>query len=332
MNRRNQVLSLVLAIQSVLTAVIFWPRSTASGAAAGPLLENFNAGQVVSLTIADMDGNRVSLTKGTQGWVLSEADDYPADGQKISELLNKIEGVRTNRPVTRTESSHQRLKVDEKDFVRLVEVQLADGTTHRVYVGSSPRSNATHVRADNHPETYLTADLASYEVNASASGWIDTQYYTLPQTTTVVLTLKNQNGEFEFERGEEDQWVMKGLAEGENFSQSAFTTLLNQAIAVRMVEPIGRKEEARFGLDQPQAEVTLKSADGQAHTLLIGAKDEKNNNYVAKWSSSPYYVWVAEYTATNFINKTRADFIEAAGTPTPQAGVPPTDQVPAGGE
>jgi hypothetical protein len=78
--------------------------------------------------------------------------------------------------------------------------------------------------------------------------------------------------------------------------------------------------------------VTLKSADGQAHTLLIGAKNEENNNYIAKWSSSPYYVWVAEYTATNFINKTHADFIEAPSTPTPEAGVQPTEQVPTGGE
>jgi hypothetical protein len=132
MSRRNQVLSLVLVIQIALAAVIFWPRSTASGAAAGPLLENFNADQVISLTITDTDSNHVTLTKGAQGWALPEADDYPADGQKISELLNKIEGVRTNRLVTRTESSHQRLKVDENDFVRLVEVQLADGTTHRL--------------------------------------------------------------------------------------------------------------------------------------------------------------------------------------------------------
>lgn len=324
-NRRNQILSALLALQIVLGIVVFWPRSSVSGAASGPLLTDFNAEEVVSLTIQDAEGNQVTLAKDAEGWVLPEAGDYPADGERISSLLEKIADLQTNRQVTQTESSHKRLKVAEGDFLSLVELELAGGQTHKLYVGTSPRTSATHIRADGRPETYLTADLPSYEVNARSSAWIDTLYYTVPQTPTLALSLKNENGDFEFERDEGDRWVMKGLGEDEEFKESTFSSLLSQATSLRMVEPIGQEEEDWFGLDQPQAVVTLKSEEGKVYTLLIGAKDEEKNSYVAKWSESPYYVQVAEYTANSILDKTRDDFIEPPASPTPESDAGSTE-------
>jgi hypothetical protein len=330
MNRRNQILSAVLAVQLVLAVVVFWPRSTAAGAEAGPLLENFSPGDVVSLTIKDADGNQVTLAKDADSWVLPEADNFPVNGDKVSTLLDTIGKLQTNRLVTRTQASQKRLQVADDDFVRLVELKLADGQTHKVYLGSSPSSGATHVRADSQPETYLTGDVRTYDVGASSGTWVDTQYYTVPTTSTLSLTLKNANGEFEFDQASEGQWTLKGLAEDEQFKQSTFDSLLAQATSLRMVEPIGKEEQASFGLDKPQALVTVKTQDGQTYTLTIGAKGEDNNNYVAKWSESPYYVRVAQYTAETFVNKTRDDFIQPSATPTPAAGAA-TPQAPASG-
>lgn len=317
MTRWNQILSVLLAIQIVLAIVLLWPQPTVSGAETGPLLPELDAGQVASLTVSDSEGNHVTLARASEGWVLPEAGDYPADGEKVSALIEKIKAIQTNRQVTRLASSHKRLKVAEDDYVRLIELELAGGATHKLFVGSSPSASATHVRADNHPETYLTADLPSYEVSAGAASWLDTLYYTLPQTDTLAIALENPNGKFEFER-DNDQWVMLDLAADEEFDQVAFNSLLGQVTSLRMLEPIGKEEEARFGLGQPRALVTLKTGDGQTHTLYIGAKAEDDARYVAKWSESPYYVWIAEYTADNLVNKTRQDFIAAPATPTPE--------------
>jgi hypothetical protein len=320
MNRRNQVLAVLLAVQIVVGVVVFWPRAAVSEAEAGPLLDGFSANEVVSLTITDSENKQVTMVKGSEGWGLPEADDYPVDGEKVSSLLDKIESLQADRQVTRTESSHQRLKVAQDDFERLIELQLADGDSYQLYVGSSPRASATHVRAGDRPETYLTGELASYDADATAARWIDTIYYTVPQTTTVALTLKNENGEFEFERVEGDEWTMVGLAEDEKFNQVLFNSLLGQVTSLRLAEPIGRHEEDWFEMDQPQFVVTLETEDDQAYTLRVGAKDDgENNYYVAKWSESPYYVWLAEYVINNYLDKTRDDFLELPPTPTVEA-------------
>jgi hypothetical protein len=321
-----------LVVQIALSVVVFWPQSTVSGAQAGPLLGDFKADDVVSVTIHDAEGNLVTLARQETDWVLPDADDYPANGEKISSMLDKVEGIQTNRQVTRTESSHKRLQVADDDFVRLVELKLAGGQTHKLYLGSSPQASATHVRADDRPETYLTADLPTYDVNATSASWIDTLYYTVPQTATVALTLKNTNGEFQFERAEGDQWTFQGLPENGVFNASTFTALLEQATSLRMLDPIGREEQDRFGLGDPQGVVTLKTQDGKTHTLRIGAKGEDNDNYAAKWSESPYYVWLAPYVADTFLQKTRDDFIQPPATPEPQAGSTPAPESPAGGD
>jgi hypothetical protein len=95
-----------------------------------------------------------------------------------------------------------------------------------------------------------------------------------------------------------------------------------------MTAPIGKEEQASFGIDQPQATVTLKTKDGdqeKTYVLRIGAKDPDDSSYVASSSESPYFVRVAEFTGNNFIDKTREDFLELPPTP---VLVPEADTVP----
>ncbi len=325
MNRLNQILIAVLAVQVVLAAVIFWPRSAASSVA-GPLLPDVTAADVTNVVISDPDGNVVELARSGEGWVLPRAGDFPADGAKITPILDKLAGIKTNRLVTQTEASHKRLQVAADDFARLVELTEKDGAAYKLYLGSSAGASTTHVRADGRPEVYLTGDLSSWDVSAQASGWIDTLYYTVPQTATVALTLQNANGTFEFER-QGETWTIKGLAEGETFSENNFSTLLGQVTSMQMMNPLGKEEEPAFGLDQPQAVVTLKTLEGdeeQTYTLQIGAQDEQDSSFIVKWSASPYYVQVASFNGTTFTDKTRDSFLQ----PPPTAE--PTLEAPAG--
>lgn len=314
MSKFNQILTIILAIQIALAVFVFWPQAPVQGAG-GQLLPDFNANDVTFLTISDSDDNQITLVRRGDGWVLPNAGDYPADGEKILPLLEKIVGVQTNRLVTRTEASHKRLKVAGDDFNRLLEMTWQNGRNYQLYLGSSAGAGATHVRVDDQPEVYLTGELTSFEATTQASAWIDTLYYTLPQTSTVGLTLENENGTFSFVK-DGDKWTMQDLTDDETLNESAVAGLLNQAASVRMTVPVGKADQPSFGLDQPLAVVTLQTQEGdeaKTYTLRVGAKDDANS-YIVSFSGSPYYVRVAEFTGNNFINKTRADFLEAIPT------------------
>jgi len=338
MNRRNQILLGILVVQVFLIILVFWPRPATSGPGS-PLLANFKAGDVVDILLSDDAGNQLQLAKQGDSWVLPKADAYPADASKIMPFLSKLENLRTNRLVTQTEASHKRLKVADNDFNRKIEVKMSDGTSHTLFVGSSAGGTATHVRAGGQAPVYLSDQIRSWEVDATAAGWIDPVYFTVTQTATVAIALQNPQGFFEFEKSGE-QWTMKGLTATETLSQNNVTSLLSQAASVRMQAPIGKTEQESFGLKQPLAVITLttktEAGEVQTHTLRIGSKQteppkqeggQETIYYVASSSESPYFVRLASWAAETFINKKRDDFIQPPPTPTP--GAAPTAALPA---
>ena len=315
MKRHNQILAGILAVQIILSVLVFWPRSAAT-AQSEPAFPDLEASDIVTLTIADGDGNSITLHQTTGDWVLSSADDYPAQADKITPLLEKIAGLTLGRLVTRTDSSHRRLQVAEDDFVRRVDLETADGTQHTIYLGSSPSYGATHFRLDGQDETYLTEDLNTWETDSTASAWVDTTYLKISPDQVARMVLENENGEFTFTKDDAGNWKMVGLPVGKTLDEESVTTLLQRATTVNMQAPLGKEEKAEYGMDAPNAVVTLTTDVGEI-TLRVGAKNPADNTYVVISSQSPYYARVSEFAVAHMVNSVRDDFVQNETTPTP---------------
>jgi hypothetical protein len=108
MNRTQRILAVVLGLQIVLIAVVFWPRA-GEVQAGEALLGSLDTAQVTRIIIDDTDGNSITLVKSGGTWVLPDADDYPAQADKIETMLQNLAGIETNRLITRTAASHERL-------------------------------------------------------------------------------------------------------------------------------------------------------------------------------------------------------------------------------
>ena len=323
MNRTNQILAGVLALQLIVVAIVLWPRPAASLVRGEPLFPDVEADQIVRLTITSTSGDRIQLAKNMDKWVLPEADDYPTQEKKVPEFLEKIVGLTTDRLVAKTRASHKRLKVAEDDFERRIVFELADGTTHTLYLGTAPRYGTCHVRADKQDEVYLTRNLTLSDASTSASLWINTVYFSVPKDQVVAMTVENQNGRFEFEKDEAGKWAMKDLAPDEKFKENNVISMVNRLVSLRMRYPLGKTEKDDYGLKEPNAMVTVKTKDSEGHvkpySLLVGAKNEEENSYVVKSSESPYYVYVSDYLIKAFVERGRKDFTELPPTPTPEA-------------
>ena len=269
MKRHNQILIGVLVVQIILSVLVFWPRS--SGAVGNePLFPDLEGDGIVALTITDADGNSVTLRQEVGNWVLPDADDYPAQADKITPVLEKIAGLTTGRLVTRTDASHKRLQVAPDDFVRRIEFETGGGEKYTLYLGSSPSYSATHFRVDRQSETYQTGDLTAWDVNATANSWIDTAYLSIEQADVTKLTLKNANGVFVFTKDAEGNWTMDGLAEDETLAETRVTAAIRQVSQVNMTIPLGKEEQAAYGMNEPNAVATVETA-AQTFTLWVGS-------------------------------------------------------------
>ena len=315
MKRHNQVLAGILVIQIILSVVVFWPKSAAT-AASEPLFPDLSADDIVALTVTDADDNSIQIKKVGEDWVLPDADDYPAQSDKITPLLDKIVGLTTGRLVTRTDASHKRLQVSPDDFVHRIDLETANGTKRTLYLGSSPQYGATHFRVEGESETYLTSELSTWETKADAASWVDTAYLSVPEDDIIKMTLENVNGTFTFAKDDEGTWTMDGLAADETLDEAKVTSLIQRAATVNMIQPLGKEEQAAYGMDQPNAMGTIETGD-KTITLSVGAKEPDANRYTVISSESPYYVRVYEYSVKNLVENTRDDFLQLPPTPTP---------------
>jgi hypothetical protein len=355
MNKTNKILVVVLAIQFALFGVraIVTGSSDNNSSPGEALVSDLAPDQVTEIQVSDSTGKQITIQKVDDEWELPDYGAYPVDGARVTSLLSKIEQVRTDRLITQSETSFRRLEVSPDTFAREVVWQQADGKSHTLYLGKTGSGNTIHVRLDDQKQVYLVNNLSTQDANAQPSGWIDTTYFTAASDQITSLRLENANGVFEFAKTG-DTWTFAGLDEGETLNDANLTSLLNALSSLRFTAPIGKEAQDDFGLDAPQATITihvmepveteptptppsftlLPGAEGTPtgepaatpemqeteYTFVIGAEVE--DGVVLKGTNSDYYVAVSKSTADRFTSKTRADFVTLPPTPTPE---PTTD-------
>ncbi len=319
MTRLQKILTGLLAVQLVLAALVFWPRGRVQ-AAGEPLLADLKPESVTAVTLTDDQGSTVKLARQDSGWVLASGGDYPVTADSVTGLLDKLTAVKTDRLVTQTAGSLDRLQIADDNFVRRLDISLDDGRTLTVYLGSTANLQATHVRLAGQDAVYLANDLTARDASATPGDWIDPTYVNIPMEEMTAVTVQNQNGAFTFTRSATGEWTYTGLDAGEVYNPARFNTILSRLSNLTMIAPLGTTEEAGYQMDAPLATITVttKSDSGeQTHTLLIGAQDAASGNYVAKWSESEYYVNVNAFSAKDMVTLSRDDLLAAPATATP---------------
>jgi hypothetical protein len=311
--RHHQILAGILIAQVVLSVVVFWPKPSTAGQRE-PLFAELEAEDISAVTIEDAEGNVIKLEEAAGEWVLPEAGEYPARADDVDSFLENLLALSTGRLVTSNETSYRRLQVSPDEFVRRISFRTNDGEEHTVYLGASPQYGSVHFRLEGQSETYLTNELSTFEVNTTASTWIDLTYPTVAQEEINRMTLENANGTFVFEREDEETWNMIDLSEDETLDQAQVTAMARRASSVRMMEPLGTEERPSYDMEDPNALLTLETEE-KTVTLRVGAKYSDDASYVIKSSESDYYVTVAVNSVRALVENGHDAFLEAPPTP-----------------
>ncbi len=315
-DRRIQILAGLFVVQIILLAVVYWPRPTQATSA--PIFPDLKTADIARLTISDKDGKSIALTQQAGNWILPDAGDFPAQASKITPLLDKVVGLKTNRLITQTPASHARLQVADDNFVRRLDLQTTQGAKYTLYLGSAPRAGATHFRLAGQDNVYQAGNLSSTDATIEPVGYIDANYLSFPAADVIKLIIVNTKGTLEFSKTAAGVWMLAGLKSDQPLDAGQVQTFLNRIASVNLTRPLSKTADPAWGLDKPGAVITAVTkpaqGEGKTYTLQIGAKDETTNNYYVKASTSPYYVQVASFSLDDFVNKAAADFV---ATPTP---------------
>lgn len=309
LSKKNTVLALLLVAQVALIAFLYRPGQNAAPVATD-LFPGLSPEKVRGITITDDQGKTLALTN-TEGWQISP-EGFPADQTKIDALVKKLAGLKSQRLVSQTTSSHARLKVAEGSFNRKVELALGADTTV-VYLGTSPSSKSIHLRLADAKEVYQVNDLSAWEVATEKENWWQTRYVDQPLDSLTAVTIANAQGTVELVSDGKKGWQLKDKAE--TTLDSKRVEMVATSVTTMTIASYLPKEFTAKG--EPVATITYQTKDG-ATTLQIWAKEKTDDQeQVVKLSSSNWYAKAKEYVVKEAVELKEASLI--AKPPTGEA-------------
>lgn len=116
------------------------------------------------------DEHTMNVLKVEDAWQL--ADGKPADGTKVTDVLNKLASVSSGWPIATSASTAERFEVTEAKFQKHLTLTVDDDVVADAYFGTSPSYRRVHVSdADGGP--VYAIEFSNYELGTDNASWLD---------------------------------------------------------------------------------------------------------------------------------------------------------------
>lgn len=307
-----RTLSVVLAVQLVLAAWMWWPTDR-SALASRPLLD-VRPDAITEIAIArhPAEGDEpdwLELRREGSGWVIASADDYPADPARVQELIDRLLGLRVRTPVATTRPSHNALKVGEREYGRRVRIRTGEG--EQALVVGAARSDSVYVRRADATDVYMADGISEYALSDSPSAYWSRDYVSAPVEEIRTVVIENAHGRIALARAD-DGWTVEDAPEGMVADDATIESFLGEVTRLRLVEPVGTVTTPEYGLaDGARIQWTLEADDQSVAGGYVAGAVEDANAYV-KSDTARFVVRVAAAEVEPLRAATRDRFLVPA--------------------
>lgn len=174
MSRINNKLLILLVLQVLLVAWVFWPHSQPGFDEAQTSVTSIDPIAVDRLLISDPNKGVVLVRKDNGvDWHIPEYHGLPADGGRIQQILEQLPALSRGYPATTSTSAHDRFEVSSENFQRHVQYFGNEQKLAELYLGTSPGFRKVHLRVSQETPVY-SVEFNSFDAPASAAEWLDT--------------------------------------------------------------------------------------------------------------------------------------------------------------
>ena len=256
-------------------------KAAASGALGQPLFKGLKASDIATIRIAEPKAE-LTLERKENRWAIAERQGFPADLDKVSELVLKAIELKVGQLEPIGGEDRARLNLDGSGT--LVEFKAADGKplarmiVGRKYFKGEPAGQADGrfvLLPENDRQAVVVSDPLA-QASAKTADWIRGAGFTAEKMKS--LEFKAPDGrQWRIERADDNaEWRLAGAKAGEKLepakANAAAFALSNVELAD--IAPQGLKPEDT-GLAKP-AVITASTLDGLTYILRLGAAEGEN--------------------------------------------------------
>lgn len=312
MKKTIQWLAVLLAVQLLLALGLGLSGTALTRSQGGdtPLLA-FDKAAIDRITLEGPDQAKVLLVKKEGRWRLPEAGDFPADGTRVAQLLDRLAGLEGGDVVAATRSAHDRFKVSDEAFERRITLAKGDAAQATLYLGSSPALRRVHARRQGEDAVHIV-ELAVFDVPVKAADWQDKALLTVPQDQIAAIDLDGLRIERRTDDGtakeKAAQWTASPLPEGKRLKADAAAKLARLLAELRFDAVLGKEAKPEYGLDAPALRLTLTRKGAAPVEYRLG-KAANKEEYTLKVSSRSEHFRLPTWTAKDLLDAARREVL-----------------------
>jgi Domain of unknown function (DUF4340) len=289
------VLAVLLVLGAAGAAVILSDRAAwtdAESRAGQRLVPELRISEIAGIALADA-ANELHLVKGKDGWVVRERADFPADTDRIGELLVKLAELKIVQRESLPESQRARLQLvepgdkDTKDAGTRLELKDGKGTVlARVLLGKKvlksapesvlargePEATGRYVTFNGEAAKLLVVSDPLTQAETQAARWIQKELIRVDRSRSISATGGDGKPRWTVARNSESvDWRFADSAARPDLQKA--TDLASALYWINALDVVADPEKVDTGLGHPVV-VKASTFDGLTYTLRIGNKIE----------------------------------------------------------
>ena len=329
MRRGMTLLAVVLVLQLALALLLFTRRDPLAGVTsvtllippeavrnADHLVIDAKTGAAAAGGAAPGEATRLELVKKNGAWVLPQSFDAPAEGAKVSGLLDRLSALKRGLPIATSEGALKRFKVVDSDFERRLVLSAGDKALATVYFGSSPGLRKSDARLSPDKAVY-SVDLPTYELPTDSGAWLSGELLRGDAARLAEIDVANGSaaallsGRVQLVRTrgtdkQPDSWADPALTGEQHLDSAHAESLLQQIEQLHVDGVLGTAAKSEWQQDHPVLTLTLK--DEKAHEVdWTLSRPQSGDFYVLKSSSQPWFFSVSAALGKQLVDASARD-------------------------
>lgn len=272
------------------------------------------------------------LVKQGDKWMIEEPVSALANQQNVESLIKNLNKLSATEEIATGKDSYAKFDLIEGKALHSTFFE-GDKVVREIWAGKSG-GRGQMARVNGSDSVFSIDGYSSFLYNRNAKGWRDLSILEVDTEEVSAITIKNENGEFSFEKegeGEEASWDGKfsapkavGSKKIEDFDAKKVTELLN---AYKKLNASGfgdGKTLVETGLEQPVAVLSMQQGD-KTIEVSFGNTAEGTSRYAKVAGNDQIYTvssWAADWGTAD------EKKFQPSEEPPPSPGGPPGGMPP----
>jgi len=164
----------------------------------------------------------------------------------VTSLIDKLVGLSVRTPVATTPSSHNALRVGEREYGRRITVRAGDDE-YTLVLGAAA-SNQVNARLQGSDDVYVATGASEWSFSDQTSRYWPTNYVNAAADGLSTITIQNDQGTLRLTRSE-DGWTLDDMPADESLDAAAVEDLVSDLVRLPMGEVVAAEAAPDHGLD-----------------------------------------------------------------------------------